>query len=93
MDDAAHDSRWRIDAVAENGVVTLYGAVPSTADRQKVEAIVQRQSGVISVINEIGVDPDLEENPADLDIDNNDNVHPPPVNPLADRKSGEKWKL
>ncbi|MCB2209880.1 BON domain-containing protein [bacterium] len=81
MENDAHDPRWRVDVVAENGVVTLDGAVPSTEDRQKVEAIARRQEGVTSVINEIDVNPDLEENPADLDIDNNDEVNPPPVNP------------
>jgi osmotically-inducible protein OsmY len=86
MDDDAYEPTWKVDVIDENGVITLNGAVPTIDARNKVEAIVRKQKGVVSVINEIDVDPDLKEHPADRDFDEDDvEVPPSDVTPLADQ--------
>ena len=46
---------YGIEVIDNNGVITLSGTVPTTQDRDRVEAIVREVSGVMSVINEIDV--------------------------------------
>jgi hypothetical protein len=45
----------RIDAVDNNGIVTLTGIVPTVDARERAEAIVRGLDGVTSVINELNV--------------------------------------
>ncbi len=86
MDDDDYEPTWKVDVIDENGVITLNGAVPTIDARNKVEAIVREQKGVVSVINEIDVDPDLKEHPADRDFDEDDvEVPPSDITPLADQ--------
>lgn len=58
-----------IDAIDDNGFLTLKGSVSSEEERQAVEEIARRQEGVIDVINELQVEQDETE------------VIPPPVVP------------
>lgn len=44
-----------IEVLDSNGVVTLRGTVPTTAARERAEAIVRGMDGVVSVINELDV--------------------------------------
>ena len=46
---------YGIEVVDSNGVITLSGEVPTTAARDRAEAIVRGIAGVKSVINEIDV--------------------------------------
>ena len=86
MDDDAFEPSWKVDIIDENGVVTLNGAVPTKDASDKVEAIVRKQKGVVSVINELDVDPELREHPADRDFDENEvEVPPSDISPLADQ--------
>jgi len=86
MNNDAYEPSWKVDALEENGIVTLNGAVPTKEARDKVEAIARKQKGVVSIINEIDVDPKLKYHPADLDFDE-ENVEIPPsdISPLADQ--------
>ena len=45
----------RIDALDNNGVVTLTGIVPTVKARDRAESIVRGMDGVTSVINELDV--------------------------------------
>jgi osmotically-inducible protein OsmY len=86
MDDDAYEPSWKVDALDDNGVITLNGAVPTQDARNKVESIARKQTGVVSVINEIDVDPDLKHHPADKDFDEDDvEVPPSDISPLADQ--------
>lgn len=86
MDDVAYEPSWKVEALEENGIITLNGSVPTREARDKVEAIVRKQKGVVSVINEIDVDPDLKEHPADKDFDEDEfEVPPADESPLADQ--------
>jgi osmotically-inducible protein OsmY len=86
MDDDAYEPSWKVDVLEQDGIITLNGAVPTDEARDKVEAIVRKQKGVVSVINEIDVDPKFVHHPEDNNFDN-DNFEVPPsdVSPLADQ--------
>ncbi len=45
-----------IDVVDRQGVITLTGTVPSWEIRQAAEEIASQQDGVITVINDLGVE-------------------------------------
>lgn len=54
MDD--RDMRdYGIEVLDTNGIITLRGAVPTHAARDRAEALVREMEGVVSVINEIDV--------------------------------------
>ncbi len=86
MNDKAYQPHWKIDIVAENGRVTLGGGVPRPEDGQKVEAIARQQEGVISIIDEMDVDPGLQRHPEEQDLlEDKLEVRVPPtdMSPLA----------
>jgi osmotically-inducible protein OsmY len=86
MNDDSYKPSWKVDVLEENGIITLNGAVPTDKARDKVEAIARKQKGVVSVINEIDVDPNLVHHPADKDFNEDDfEVPPSDVSPLADQ--------
>ena len=45
----------RIDVLDSNGIITLRGIVPTVEARERAESIVRGMSGVVSVVNELGV--------------------------------------
>jgi osmotically-inducible protein OsmY len=73
--DAIKDD-WDVEVFEENGIVTLTGAVPSQKTLEKVEAYVRKQEGVDAVINELDIDPDLDESEKELVIKKEDYVPP-----------------
>jgi hyperosmotically inducible protein len=54
MDDDDLKNRG-IEVLDSNGVITLRGAVRTTQERDRAEALVRAMAGVTSVINEIDV--------------------------------------
>jgi osmotically-inducible protein OsmY len=48
-------SRYDIEVLDNNGVITLRGTVPTVEAREKAEAVARSMERVISVINELDV--------------------------------------
>ena len=67
---------WNVEVLEENGIVTLTGAVPSQNTLEKVEAYIQKQEGVEAVVNELDIDPDLDEGEEEIAIKEEDYVPP-----------------
>ncbi len=57
-----------IDAEAKNGVVTLTGTVPTTADKERAGGLA-KIAGVNAVVNHIDVDPRVDESKTDAAAD------------------------
>ena len=76
QDNDAIKNDWNVEVFEENGVVTLTGAVPSQNTLEKVEAYVRKQEGVKAVVNELDIDPDLDEGEEEIAIKEEDYVPP-----------------
>ena len=57
-----------IDAEAKNGVVTLTGTVPTTADKERAGSLA-KIAGVNAVVNQIEVDPRVDQSKTDAAAD------------------------
>jgi len=55
-----------IEIVNNNGVITLGGKVPEREISEAAESIAERVEGVVSVVNEIHVRKDRDEDPYDV---------------------------
>jgi osmotically-inducible protein OsmY len=76
----AHDPKTEdlaIDVIEENGLVTLDGTVPSEKARREVEALVEKQKGVLEVVNELEVASE-EDGPGEV-------LPSSPVSPMGDQ--------
>lgn len=76
QENEAIKEEWDVEVFEENGIVTLTGAVPSKGILEKIEAYIKKQDGVSAVVNELDIDPDLEQSEGPIDIDKEDYVPP-----------------
>ncbi len=54
----SHESfneNWQIDLKVKSNVITLLGSVPTDNEKNIAEAIVKKQDGVMSVVNELRI--------------------------------------
>ncbi len=59
---------WELVVLEKNGIVTLRGKVPTPKFREAMEKIAQNQEGVVSVINQVDVDPALMEDETEIEM-------------------------
>jgi osmotically-inducible protein OsmY len=61
IDHKAFKEHWNVNVINENGIIMLQGKVPSKQYVELAENIARQQDGVESVINELDIDEDLQE--------------------------------
>lgn len=74
---------YEINVLADGGVVTMRGKVPSKKYLQLAEKIAQGIEGVSSVINQMDIDSSLEEQSDLLDLNDESKVPPARSGPHA----------